>query len=335
MFKVVCKRGVRVIIIVLLICMISMSLIIHELGHVMLAKLMGFEVESVGLGIGFKLFEFKYKGIHTRINLIPCGGYSKINGMEKETNNRKESTILFLKKISVLLAGPAFNFIIVFIVFFMISVSITGIPIEQIDNTDFIYDYDIKLGDKITHVDGNFIGLKDNNKKINNTLTINQNGIRKEIQINRYMNSEGITIQSLGITLEKNPIKIRITNSIATINNLAKMYEGMFTDIFTKTDKVVENIEKSESLTSQLSGTINNNIIGGIIDGILLYIGILNSALVFINLLPIPIMDGGRIVISLIEMLIGRSINKRFISMLMWISLVLLVAFEIFFWRGI
>lgn len=305
------------------------------MGHVLVAKLIGFEVKSIGLGIGFNLIKFKYKDINFKVNLIPWGGYSEIDGMEEEFYARKETTILALKKIAVLLAGSISNIIISFIVFFMMSISVNGLPIKEVENTEFIHNNNIQEGDMITHIDGNFIEFKVNKKIIYKSIIIKHDGIKKEIELEQYKNSEELTLQSLGIIIENNPLILRLSSSTNIIKGQGIMYTNLFSEIFTQIDKTAEDIGKSESMTNSLGDIMNNSIIGGKINGILLYIGILNLALVFLNLLPIPIMDGGRIVISICEMIMGRSINKTFISVLMWISLVLLIIFEIFFWRGI
>lgn len=98
----------------------------HELGHLLMAKLLKIKVEVFSVGIGKKLFSVKKAGTEYAISAIPLGGYCKLKGGDLHNPNRdKDSmdTAHPLKKILIYIAGPVFNIIfasIIMTIFYII-----------------------------------------------------------------------------------------------------------------------------------------------------------------------------------------------------------------------
>jgi len=102
---------------------LDIVVLVHELGHLVIAKLLGITVETFSIGMGKKLFSIHYKGTEYCLSFFPLGGYCKMKG-EKQFNaavKDKAKTIVFekgsifsanpLRRILTYLAGPVFNFI--------------------------------------------------------------------------------------------------------------------------------------------------------------------------------------------------------------------------------
>lgn len=90
----------------------SILILIHELGHFLIAKLSGIGVETFSLGFGLKLFRKKIGETEYCISLIPLGGYVALAGETKETGKSNEFQSKRMRiKIAVTLAGVTFNFI--------------------------------------------------------------------------------------------------------------------------------------------------------------------------------------------------------------------------------
>ena len=107
---------------------LDIVVLVHELGHLMVAKLMGISVETFSIGMGKKLFSIRYGETEYRISFFPIGGYCKMKGEEQfnKAIREKTSSISFeegsifsatpIKRIATYLAGPLFNLIFSMIV---------------------------------------------------------------------------------------------------------------------------------------------------------------------------------------------------------------------------
>lgn len=145
---------------------------IHELGHLLAARMVGMKVEAFGIGFGRPICSFVVADIPVRIGWIPFGGYVKIAGMEdfgeKKTNTEKtlknadvESQGFFAKspraRIWVALAGPLANILFCFFVFTIIWVgggrakpySFASDRIGLLDPKSSLYQQNVRAGDRI------------------------------------------------------------------------------------------------------------------------------------------------------------------------------------------
>lgn len=96
------------------------GIFVHELGHLIAAKLIHCKVEVFSIGFGKELFSFNYKNTKYRLALIPIGGYNKLFRELDYCRNKNTLTNLpYLKKLFVLLAGCFVNIIIGLITFFI------------------------------------------------------------------------------------------------------------------------------------------------------------------------------------------------------------------------
>lgn len=95
-------------------------IILHELSHLITAKLVKCKVEVFSIGFGKELFSFKYKGTKYRLALLPIGGYNKL---EHELNYCKNKNVLpnlsYTKKLLVILSGCATNIITGFLAYWL------------------------------------------------------------------------------------------------------------------------------------------------------------------------------------------------------------------------
>lgn len=106
--------------------MIGVLVFIHEFGHFLVAKLFGVGVPVFSFGMGPRLFGFQFRGTDYRVSAFPVGGYVQMTGAdpfgEEDFEARVDPSIDFMKKpvwqrLLVMVAGPAFNLVLPFIVF--------------------------------------------------------------------------------------------------------------------------------------------------------------------------------------------------------------------------
>jgi len=99
---------------------LGIMVIVHELGHFIVAKLCGVRVEAFAIGFGKRLFGIVHNGTDYRVNLFPVGGYVKMAGMEFSGEAHPDDPGEFQnhprwQRTLIALAGPVFNFILAFI----------------------------------------------------------------------------------------------------------------------------------------------------------------------------------------------------------------------------
>jgi regulator of sigma E protease len=123
---------------------LDIVVLVHELGHLIAAKLMGINVETFSIGMGKKLLSTNYKGTEYCLSFFPIGGYCKMKG-EKQFNKaitEKSDSLAFeegsifstapIKRIATYLAGPVFN--IIFSVLVLSMIWLSGFTIDTYSN---------------------------------------------------------------------------------------------------------------------------------------------------------------------------------------------------------
>ncbi len=148
--------------IVVALIVFSIIIIIHELGHFLLAKKNGIKVEEFSLGMGPRIASFKGKETRYSIKLFPIGGSCMMLG-EDETSDDPRS---FNKKgvwarISVIAGGPIFNFILAFVLALFV-VGFTGIDKPEVTGVTEGFAADeagLQEGDIITSIGGKGVSI--------------------------------------------------------------------------------------------------------------------------------------------------------------------------------
>ena len=136
---------------------LGIMVFVHELGHLVAAKLVGIDVEAFSLGWGRKLVGFEHNGTDYRISVFPIGGYCKMKGEEVlraaweegRSTIPKEPGAFYtappLQRIFVAIAGPTVNFL--FAVLLLSFVWFVGYEIDTFENRVVLQsDYQAVLG---------------------------------------------------------------------------------------------------------------------------------------------------------------------------------------------
>lgn len=287
----------------------------HEFGHFILAKKNGIDVEEFAIGMGPALCSKEYKGTKYAIRLFPIGGYCAMGEDEAATdspNNFNNKSVW--ARISVIAAGPIFNFILAF-VFAVILTAMVGYDppvVREVEQGYPAAEAGIQKGDII---------VKMGNKKIN---------IYREISIyNQFHQGEDVEITYIHdgkkqtVTLipkmdeESGYTRIGITGSG---NTKANIFTSIQYGVYEVKFWICTTLESLKMLITgqigadQLSGPVG---IVSVVDNTyqqsksyglfiviaqMLNIAILLSAnLGVMNLLPLPALDGGRLVFLFVE----------------------------------
>ena len=143
-------------------------ILIHELGHFLVARKVGMKVEAFGIGFGKPIYSFKYHGVPINICPIPFGGYVKIAGMESDKKNKNEAPKdgFFSKspfaRMAVAVSGPLFNLAFAIFAFSLIwalggrekSYNEVSARIGYLEPASELYKNGVRSGDRILKYNG-------------------------------------------------------------------------------------------------------------------------------------------------------------------------------------
>ncbi len=323
----------------------SILIFFHELGHFVAAKASGVRVYKFSFGFGPKILGFTKNQTEYLICLIPLGGYVKMAGEMgqkdvKETSEeevpeeqRFDKKTLGIRALIVAL-GPFMN-IATAVVIFSLIFFVNGIPVvtnyvSTVNENGPAEQAGILPKDKIIAIDS--IEMEDPNKIAN---TINKSS-GEELQITLDREGEIIDVfvipeydddykkGLIGITFEISVEKINIFSAfsrglIATGNIIKLIFTNIIEMITGKVPLEIAGPLGIAQMTGEAArlGFVN----------LLYFTAILSIFIGIFNLLPIPILDGGQIIILVIEKLRGKPLEAEKLSFmyLFGISLMIII----------
>jgi regulator of sigma E protease len=334
------------------IILLGIIIFIHEMGHFLFAKLMGVRVQKFSLGFGPRLIGKQYGDTEYLISAIPFGGYVKMLG-ETPGDELQEEERPFAynyqpvwKRFTIVFSGPFFNILFAVIIFFFSF--LYGLPVLVAEigaimpNTP-AEKAGLMKGDRITVIDG--------------------------IPIQQWEEMTGIIHRSPGKTLTFTVKRNENTFPISIIPEKKKVPdifgEGKEVGLigikpsgasFTKRESfgnaLTESIEKTwemsvltvVSIWKLIQRVIPMDTIGGPIlivqmageqasrgaQNFFIFMAIININLGVLNLLPIPVLDGGHILFLGIEAIRKKPLNEKIISVSQKIGLAILLTLMVF-----
>ena len=313
-----------------IIFLLGFLIFIHEGGHFLAAKLFKVKVENFSIGFGPKIFTKKGKETEYSISAIPFGGYIKMAGeFEKNDEPGSFNNAKVLHRILIVAAGPMINIIFVILVFFILSVffgyNLSTTVSEIIPNAN---PTGIEIGDKILEINGEKIRIKSditdavnksNGEKIK--VLVNRNGEKIELEV---MPTEYNGMYILGIQV-----------ALASGNFKEKIYYGFWetVDFSLSIGESLKMLFTGNIGIEQMTGPIGiSNIVAqtsGIYDFIYL-LSLISLSLGVTNLLPIPALDGGRIVLLILEGIRGKALKEEIELGIQSLGFAVLILFSIY-----
>ena len=339
--------------ILVFILIFSVVVVAHEMGHFLIARMNGIAVKEFAVGMGPIIYKKRKKETEWVIRLFPIGGACVFEGSdifveeEEEKENPAEGDFRSAnvwRRIATVLAGPVFNVIMGFLLE-LILVGFTGTdrPVIQ----DLIPDYPAEEagllpGDQITKMDGEHINLY------------------REISINSYLNKG----EDIEITYERDGMEYETIIKPKYDEETDRYYIGFVgageyveatgLDVFPYAWYEVKYALSStiKSLEMLITGNANREDVSGpvgitlIIDDVIetsspygissVILTLCNFALLLsvnlgvLNLLPIPALDGGRLLIMLFEVIRGKPLEPEKEGVIQFIGFILIVLLMVF-----
>ena len=148
--------------IILAILLFSFIVFFHELGHFLLAKKNGIDVDEFAIGMGPAIYSKEYKGTRYAVRILPIGGFCAM-GEDEEANDSPNNfnNKSVWARISVIAAGPVFNFILAFVLAVIIVGFVGYDPSEvvEVEKGSPVAEAGLEKGDVITEYDGYHVDL--------------------------------------------------------------------------------------------------------------------------------------------------------------------------------
>jgi len=332
------------------IVVLGILIFFHELGHFLMAKYFGVKVLKFSLGFGYKLAGKKIGDTEYLISTIPFGGYVKMLGENDDDNEtlppyeaeRAFNNQHVLKRIAIVAAGPIFNLILALFLFsglYLVSGNhVMTTEIGQVRPESPAYKAGLKKGDVILSVQGKMLESWSEIKK----QVQDQAGNPLVITVQRADQTLSLTVipeESVVKNIFGEEVKSALIGIVAS-GQFKKLEMGPLQSIkegFRKTWEVIHLT--CLTIVKLFQGVVPIKTLGGpILIGqmtgqlakesfiyLIPFMAVISINLGILNLLPIPILDGGVIIFLLIELFVGKPIGLRKRDMAQKVGLFLLI----------
>lgn len=342
---------------------LSIVVFIHEFGHYIIAILNNVKVDEFSIGYGKELVSIVDKrGTKWKICILPFGGFVKFFGDEdassstlnteklnKFTDEDKKKCLYFknvYQRIAVVVAGPIFNYILAFCLFFLFFLS-QGVnkfsnKITHIVDNSPAQMSGLKIGDEVIEMDG---------KKVNDfseiqfkvflsitnpiEFTIKRDGeLKKVVVIPKFeekINENNKKTKTPFIGIGSNEYK---HVKIGVLESLGKA-AGEIHRINTSTLKALGQMIVGKRGLDDMSGPIKiakysgDAMKNGFLS-LIYFMALISASLGLMNLLPIPVLDGGHLLFYIIEIIRRKPLSEKIENMFVRIGFSILITLMIF-----
>lgn len=319
---------------------LSVLIFVHELGHYLVARACGVKVEVFSIGFGPELFgRYDRTGTRWKVSAIPLGGYVKMYGEETfgdddgEPAPARDRHLSFKHKrlsrrAAIVFAGPLANIVFALVLLFGLF-GIVGAPaplpvVGAVQDGSAAAEARFQAGDIILGIDGEQVAWFEDVRRIVNANA----GALLHFQVQRgdseiaiaatprpseqTVDGKARTVGLLGIR----PDLARVGYQDLTLSRAAVAAVNQTLGLATQILEAIVSIFRGERALDELGGPLRIAQLSGQVanDGIvnlLYFMAALSVNLALINLLPIPVLDGGHLMLYSVEALTGRPLNKR------------------------
>jgi regulator of sigma E protease len=334
------------------IVVLGILIFVHELGHFIFAKLFGVGVEKFSLGFGPKLIGYKKGETEYLISAFPLGGYVKMVGegedpaLSEKDKERSFAEKSPLKRIGIVVAGPISNIVfafLVFIVIFMVGVPIPTARIGQVIKDTPAAKVGIKSNDVITEINGRPVKQWDDfasiivegkgdpvDLKVKRGSEILYFHVVPKVTSSKNIFGESVSSPMIGIKVSDETFIQRFGPLDAVTNAVTRTWDIIKLTILTLV-KIIERVVSPDTI----GGPIMIAVVSGqqAAAGVLYFfyfMALVSINLGILNLLPIPILDGGHLFFYVYELIFRKPVHIKTRETAQQIGLVLLVGLMIF-----
>lgn len=339
----------NILYILLAVIVLLVMITVHEFGHYTAGKIFRFKINEFAIGFGPKLFSRQAKsGEVFSVRALPLGGFCAFAGEDEDDpepdsfNNKKP-----WQRIIVLVSGALMNYLLA-VVLIIVMFAAYGQPAYRVhalaDGSALAQEQALRVDDVILSINGRRIYMAtDIMKSIDDfaagdavPVTVLRNGEKRELEIALQSDGDFVNIEDTDALLKALGCKSLYAVNVrgGFWNTLGSSFEYSFRiagTIFT----VLGQLLTGRIGLSSLGGTITtvtvtaNAIKTGGLNYLLMISSFIGVNLAVFNLLPIPALDGSRVIFTLIEWVRKKPLNRKVEGAIHFAGLLLLVGFAI------
>jgi regulator of sigma E protease len=330
---------------------LGVLIVFHEFGHFLVAKLCGVGVLTFSVGFGPKLLVKKKGETEYALSAFPLGGYVKMVGEDPDEEvsqadvQRSFGHKPLLQRIAIVAAGPGFNLLLavllLMVVFLFYGVPVVSTQIGSVEKASPAEMAGIQRGDRIIAVNGRSVdswetlssAIKESQGK---PLNLRLRRSDKEIEViveprkkearNIFGERRDEWMIGIGsqVTIEKGNPGLSIIKAFTQTYEYAKLtLVALFKMV---TGEVSPRNLGGPILIAQMAGQQAQEGFASF----LAFVAVLSINLGVLNLLPIPVLDGGHLLFFLVEAVIGRPVSVRYREMAQQVGIFLLLLLMVY-----
>ena len=333
------------------ILILGVIVLVHEFGHFIFSKLFGVYVYEFSIGMGPRVFGTKKKKGKTQYNVraFPIGGFVSLAGEDPTEEDPEVPKGAFLynkpvwQRFIIMAAGVFNNFLLAIIILFGIGLfhgSIDMTPeITKVDQEYPLYEVGVRDGDIVKEVNGNKISTMDDLKIY---LALENDGSETEFVIERDGKEYTYKVtpveekdEETNETVYKYGMELETKRKHGFLNAIKYSFEQLIS-YFKQMIITFKYLFSGKIGADNLSGPVGiYSIVGKVTKespllNILSLTALLSVNVGFLNIMPFPAFDGGRIVFLIIEKLRGKPVNPKVENMVNTIGFCLLMLLVVF-----
>ncbi|MBE5980880.1 MAG: RIP metalloprotease RseP [Paenibacillaceae bacterium] len=339
--------------VIVAILVFGLIVLIHELGHFLFAKMNKIAVVEFSIGMGPRLLHFKKGETTYSIKLLPLGGSCMMLGEDEENpDERAFQNKSIPARMSVIAAGPIFNFILAFLLS-LVLVGMSGYDItyiKEVTEGSPAYEAGMRSGDKLLKINGEKVSMyqeyilyklmkpDDKMNQVEFSRTDPQTG-NQEIQTVSVtpQYSEESKKYLIGILIAPENKKAANAGDLVKHGYMEMEYDVKLTVkslgmLFTGKASV-NDLSGPVGIVVMIDDSVKAGLTVSVVAALMNVISmciLLSANLGVMNLLPIPALDGGRLLFLIIEAIRGKRMDPEKEGLVNMISMAALMALMIF-----
>ncbi len=333
-----------------LLCLVILILF-HELGHFLAAKLSGVKVEAFSVGFGPVILHRRIGGTDYRLSLLPFGGYCAMKGEKDFSESLKagldhiepsEGSLYAAhpaRRIAIAFAGPFANFIFAFLAFF--TVALAGYSYHSYSTKIILADEihpglhsaareaGLLTGDVILKINGRETRtfsdiLIEVSTRPDEVLSVTAMRDGKEFSVDvRPVLDRKTNTGKIGVSADSSSLEKFEEPPLPFFPAVRKASSDLFKGIFL-TVRGILTLFRGADITDSVSGPARVvGMLGGVVEesfsegfrallvNVLGFMAYISISLMIMNLLPVPVLDGGLIVFAFLELALGRKLSPK------------------------
>jgi regulator of sigma E protease len=321
-----------IVFIVVAVLALSVLVFVHELGHFLVGRALGFKIMEFAIGFGPKIFKTTRKGVVFSLRVIPLGGFVRFYGEDEDIPDpRAMNNMPGWKRFLVLFSGSAANIIFAVLVGTILFMTLgdVGFAVSTVEPGSGAMAAGMQNGDFIYEVNGERLGLLGNvSQKVAGApdtfpVTVVRGGEKVTLTVTKDPDDKLI-----GITIKQAYLKMGLGEAFSRMwsytAEIAREVLRFFGKIFTFNLRANEAAGPISTIGIMAEAT-------SIGFSWLVFLAIIISVnLGIFNLVPFPALDGGRILLLAVESIRGKAIPREREAMIHFIGFALLIGMVIF-----